>query len=422
MSIFTKPLSQLDTADLQELLDDGAVENARLEFKLEVPTKDETLKKLSSFANTFGGYMVVGAKASSTDGRIEELTGVDEKPGYKQTVVQWSFAGASPPLTVEVSDPIPTPAGNGKVCYVVYTTESDVAPHFLNGRRGVYVRTDEFSARFEARLADENELRQLFDRRKLILERRADLLQRARKRFQRYAVKRAEELTGKTLPGEKQKKLGASLTLCVVPRFPARPIVEQSNLKPMIERKTLEWHQGVFPKVYNPIISQHESVIVLRPAADFSLFEANIWGMLFYGTTLEGEAEGTVGIHLHHLAGCVLLFLRHSSNMLGTLGYSGPILIEVTLDSILGVPWLYDPGGWPEFKEGSVLDDNASFATETTADVLDEKAEQVAMDVLQYVGFSANWPELVDSPAKLVALLRQGYRYSGWEAPASLRT
>lgn len=58
MSIFTKPVSQLGTADLEELLHEGAVENARLEFKLEVPNKDETLKKLSSFANTFGGFMV----------------------------------------------------------------------------------------------------------------------------------------------------------------------------------------------------------------------------------------------------------------------------------------------------------------------------------------------------------------------------
>lgn len=55
MSIFTKPLSQLTTADLQELLDDGAIENVRLEFKSDVPNKDETLKKLSAFANTFGG-------------------------------------------------------------------------------------------------------------------------------------------------------------------------------------------------------------------------------------------------------------------------------------------------------------------------------------------------------------------------------
>jgi predicted HTH transcriptional regulator len=131
MSIFTKPLSQFNADDLQELLQERAVENARLEFKREVPDKDETLKKLSSFANTFGGFMVVGASARSNDGRIEGLPGVDEQAGYKQKVVDWCFSGASPPLTVEVSDPIPVPAANGKICYVIHTPESDVAPASL---------------------------------------------------------------------------------------------------------------------------------------------------------------------------------------------------------------------------------------------------------------------------------------------------
>jgi len=142
VTIFAKPLSQLVTADLQELLLGKAVENVRLEYKSEVPTKDETLKKLSSFANTYGGFMVVGARANSSDGRIEDLPGVDEQAGYRQKIVQWCFDGASPPLTVEVSDAIPAPAANGRVCYVISTPESDVAPHFLNGRKGVYVRTD----------------------------------------------------------------------------------------------------------------------------------------------------------------------------------------------------------------------------------------------------------------------------------------
>jgi predicted HTH transcriptional regulator len=132
MSIFTKPVFQLRTSDLQELLSEKAVEGVRLEFKSEGPTKDETLKKLSSFANTFGGFMVIGAKANSSDGRIEDLPGVNEESGYKQKVVDWCFNGASPPLIVQVSDPIPAPVGGGKVCYVVHTAESDVAPHFLD--------------------------------------------------------------------------------------------------------------------------------------------------------------------------------------------------------------------------------------------------------------------------------------------------
>src|SRR5258708_27787764 len=109
MSIFEKPLSQLATADVQELLQQSAVENVRLEFKLLIPDKDETLKKLSSFANTFGGFVIFGAAANSSDGRIEDLPGVDVQAGFKQTLVQWCFGGASPPLTVEVSDPIVVP-------------------------------------------------------------------------------------------------------------------------------------------------------------------------------------------------------------------------------------------------------------------------------------------------------------------------
>ncbi len=418
MSIFTKQLSQLDAVDLQELLDDGAVENVRLEFKLEVPTKDETLKKLSSFANTFGGYMVVGAKASSTDGRIEELPGVDEKAGYKQTVVQWCFAGANPPVTVEVSDPIPVPAGGGKFCYVVYAAESDVAPHFLNGRKGVYVRTDEFSSRFEARLADESELRHLLDRRSLIQERRQGLLQRARERFRKYVLKRATELAGKAghTPG---LKLGANLTFSIVPRFPAKPLVDQAHLRQSIEKSVLSWRQVGFPKIYNPIISQHESVIVLQAEGDFSLFEVNVWGMLFYGANLESDTPEGVGMHLYHVVGCVLLFLRHAGRMLQGMGYSGALLVEANLASILGVPWLYATSGWMESRAGSVLDDTATFSIETTSEALHEKPDSVAIDVLRYIAFSANWPELVDSPEKLDALILQGYRYNFWDTAIS---
>src|SRR5260221_11330359 len=115
MSIYSTPASQLEFSDLAELLQEQAVENTRLEFKREVPDKDETLKKLSSFANTFGGFVVVGAAAQSRDGRIEDLRGVDEVLGYKQKIVDWCFKECSPPITVDVTNPIPTPDDSGNV-------------------------------------------------------------------------------------------------------------------------------------------------------------------------------------------------------------------------------------------------------------------------------------------------------------------
>ena len=419
MSIFSKPTSRHVTEDLEELLKDAAVENVRLEFKLEVPGKDETLKKLSSFANTFGGFLLVGAKAGSADGRLQALPGVELQDGYRQKIVQWSFDGASPPLTVEVSDPIPAPGVPDRFCYVIYTAESDLTPHFLNGRKGVYVRTDEFSARFESRLANENEIRHLLDRRMLVRQRRVGLLSRARKRFATFARRRYAELAaaGKT----DRKEFGARLELCVCPRFPAVPVCSQDDLAGLLRDNCVSWRQVGFPRPSSGIVSQHESAVILQGSESFSIIEANIWGMLFYGTEIETESGTAAGVHLHQFIGSVLVFLRHAGRFLHALGYSGPVLVETALVSILGIDWLHFPhGNVASPLPGSELDDEIEFAVATTGEILREHPDAVASDVLREVFFSVNLPELVDTPQRLRGLILRGYDYNFWQKPSEV--
>lgn len=413
MSIFTKPPSRIGTSDLEELRENNAVENARLEFKLQVPTKDDTLKKLSSFGNTFGGFMVIGASAPRTDGRIDGLPGVDPEAGYKQKVVDWCFGSVSPPLTVEVSDPIPAPGGGGKVCYVIFVPESDVAPHFINGRKGIWVRTDEFSSRFEARLADEIELRHLLDRRKLIRERRAGLLERARRRFETYASSRLTDDKGNTA------RLGSSLEICVVPRFPARLLCDQEQLKAMLTANTMAYRRFIFPDVgRSNILSQHESAIVRNPMLELSLFEVNVWGMLFYCAQVElDQREAGRGIHRSQFVGNVLLFVRHSGTMLKAMGYSGPTTVVTRLKSMLRVPWLYDAGGWLEPTEGSELDDEVSFSITTGAEELLNDPDCVSRNVLKYILFSVNAPHLIEAPDVFNRVIHSGYTYNCWPIP-----
>lgn len=399
MSIFATPLDQLTTDDLRQLVDDGAVENARLEFKLEAPNRDETLKKLSSFANTFGGFMVVGAKARSQDGRIEDLPGVEPQSGYKQTIVQWCFGGASPPLIAEVSDPIPTPATNGKFCYVVSVAESDVAPHFLHGRKGVWVRTDEFSSRFEARLANEIELSHLLDRRKVTLDRRAGLLGRARKRLETYNAREPSRVP--------------RLELSFCPRFPSRPLCQHERLNPIITKTQLYWRQAMFPHLNRGVISQHESGVVFQPTGVSSIFEANVWGMLFYSTQIIDNHGGTVGIHPYQVAGYVLMFIHHATAVLQELGYSGAIVIDAALSSILKAHWLDIGSGLGiHVRQGSELDDQVVFSIETTTESLRETPDEIAADLLRYIFFSVNWPGLVDTPQKLLALIGRGHKFN----------
>ena len=287
----------------------------RLEFKSEIPNKDETLKKPSSFANTFGGFVVVGAKANSADGRLQALGGVDEESGYKQRLNQWAFDSCSPPLVIEVSNPIPVPSGAGKVCYVIYVPESDAAPHFLNGRKGVWIRTDEFSARFSTQLADERELRLLLDRRSLIRQRRAAIIERAASRFKSFT---------KAKLGSDEIKKATFLSLCVVPRFRARPLCEQEGLATFTqpsETNWMNWRQVLFPDPGVPVVSQHESSIILNAARSTSFLEINIWGLLYYGVRVDEDREllyhgtpsggdGTENraIHLSQFVGYILLF------------------------------------------------------------------------------------------------------------------
>ena len=408
-------MTQLTAADVQELLAETAIENVRLEFKSQAPNKDETLKKLSSFGNTFGGFLVVGAKANSADGRIESLPGVDAQPGYKQRLVQWCFEGTSPPLNIEVSDEISVPGANGKVCYVVHVPESDVAPHFLNGGKGIWVRTDEYSSRFEAQLADESHLRQLFDRRKYVLDRRSKLLERARERFDTYSARPQEYPLGVVTKSSR-------LEFSVVPRFPARPICQQDSLNSIIVGNTLQWRGISFPRIGQGIVSQYESAIVLRPARLLSILEVNVWGLLFYGARIDGDHGGHQGIHLYEFVGTVLLSIRYAAMSLKALGYSGPILIQIALTSIRGIKWLYaDQGmlvGMPSSKDGSELDDEVAFEITSTTAAL-ENPDRIAADVLRTVFFAVNWPDLVEEQ-NLTVQIRNGYSFNNWPQPQKL--
>jgi hypothetical protein len=410
MSVFAKPVSQIVSEDLQDLLATEAVENVRLEFKRDVPSKVETLKKISSFANTYGGLMIVGAEADGADGRLIGLPGVDLQSGYKQTVMQWCFAGAAPPMCCEVSDPIPTPSGNSKVCYAVSVAESDTAPHFLNGRRGVYVRTDEFSCRFDPQLANEHELRHLLDRRQLIRNRRLRLIDRSRERLATFLLR------PQTPAAAGRKLFSSRLELTLVPRFPAAPVCEHRQLLGAIKEVSVSWRQSAFPMNNYGAVSQHESAILLQPCGAGSWLEANIWGMLFYAAPIGEERRECTGIYTDGFIGYVLVFLRHARSMLQRVRYAGPLHIEVALHDIRDVPWISFSRGFAQAVAKSELDNTVVFALSSTTDDLQLRPDGLATEILQTIFFATNWPGVADSTEKLDAIIRAGYEYNSWRA------
>lgn len=251
------------------------------------------------------------------------------------------------------------------------------------------------------------------------MERRENLAVRARKRFDTYSEKVRAKFGGS------KTKTVACLELCVVPRFPSRQLCQQEALKERIENTRMRWRTGMFPDPSSVIRSQHESAIVIQPVGDFSagmsIFEANVWGMLFYGVQIETNQNGTMAIHLYRVVGCVLLLIQHASRMLRIHAYAGPVLIETTLASILDIQWLHGSDFGVVARPGSELDDNVSFSIETASDALRDQPDGVAAEILRYIMFSINKADLVDTRQRLEEVVLKGYDFNSWTRPSSLR-
>lgn len=413
MSLFDKPIDQLEYDDLQELLETGAVENIRLEFKREVPARDETLKKLSSFANTFGGHVVIGASADSETGAVEELVGVEPEQGLKQRIVNWGLAHVSPPISPFVSGPIPVPGESGRVCYVIYVPLSLSAPHFLTGRRGIYIRTDELSGRFEPRLANISEIVHLLDRRSTAVSERESIRAKSLARFDSLAASRYAE------DAHTDGDIGATLHVTVIPSYPAADLTTEPELYRISGEEHVGWRGVGFPRMNRDRITQTGSVIMPKAGGTFSTLELGVRGNLHYASELERTTQhGATGIHLGSLLGESIAFLRYSAGVLARLGYQGPLVVTVRLDRAKDVPVLYASHGFMETGPASPIDDTVEFTLDTSTEVLSDPADPLAKDLLVSILFALNWADAIEKNW-IDGLLGWAYEYNSWERPGA---
>jgi hypothetical protein len=172
--------------------------------------------------------------------------------------------------------------------------ESELAPHFINGRKGVSIRTDEFTNRFRAELANENELQALFDRRRAVRERRDFNLQRARERFDAHITNRHTDAGGNLT------KVGPILELCVTPRFPAQQLCLQGELQQYLNQAGFRWRGVQFLGPGSQAITAYESVVIRDRinAGSTSMFSIDVWGTCFYATQIAVEATNVAGVGL----------------------------------------------------------------------------------------------------------------------------
>ena len=412
MSIYDKTVANITTEDLAELLQEKAVENIRLEFKSQDVEKDEWKKKLSAFANTHGGFVILGA-AEHSGGKLAGFPGLDKIPGLKNKLVDICYSGIYPLVQPYVSEPIASPDTPGKSCYVVYVDDSAEAPHFLNSRKGAYVRTDERSQQLRTQLATYEELSHLANRRERAVQRRDRLLERARQRFDQLVTEKYGSHSRTT------GTIGATLEIFVSPRFPSAQLALHGDLPSLLELDRVEWKGGWFP-VLGYLSTQQESALAAGATYSFSLLEIGVWGNLFLAAEVEhsvptrGGAQ-TSGIYKEAVMGLLLVTLEKCRSLYEQIAYMGMLDISVRIHRSRNTPWVQD--AFMDYDSGPTptLDDDATANLEIDVRLLARHRDDLAKELAKSLLYSLNWRVAASSPHTMDSFLQAGYSFNGWK-------
>lgn len=167
--IFNKDLDDISEADLDALIENGVRESRRLDYKRELPGRNDAAKKefladISSFANSDGGDLVYGIDEQREDGQptgLPVLVGLEEKSLGAEILRLEGLAtdGIDPRIPGLRSREIPCRAGRVLVFRV---PKSPLRPHMVSFQK---------SSRFFSRTSggkyqmDASEIRQAFTRR-----------------------------------------------------------------------------------------------------------------------------------------------------------------------------------------------------------------------------------------------------------------
>jgi predicted HTH transcriptional regulator len=139
--LFAKPISDLRFEDVEEFCD-RFHENIRVEYKstFDSNVKNKLPRVLSSFANSYGGILIIGVEAPAgvPQGPYEGMAFFEREPGL--TVQNLCREGVFPEIplyTKLVPSRVP-----GKSFLVVQVNESPRAPHAIENSTRVYVRAE----------------------------------------------------------------------------------------------------------------------------------------------------------------------------------------------------------------------------------------------------------------------------------------
>ena len=139
---FNKPLSEIEYEDLEKLIENNISEGWFVEYKGSFPKNNKIATSIASFANSEGGWYIIGIEEKENESKPSEIIGFDlddyKKPADKVTNVIKDNIDPIPYFETKLVE-IP----ENKFVLVVQVFEGHDVPYISNG--SVYIRVGETS-------------------------------------------------------------------------------------------------------------------------------------------------------------------------------------------------------------------------------------------------------------------------------------
>jgi len=349
--MFSIPIDALTFEDVNNFCQTRAREGLVLDYKANFP--DCLEKNIASFANTYGGHILIGVGETPTGEPFLPIVGVPIQPGLRERVVAIALDAINPPVYPEVrvlefSSPGATTKDRAVV--VVRVHESQDGAHAVDKGTSVYLRVDNISRHF-TRKATIEEIGWLTNKREKSIAFKEQLISKAKERALLHTMTWRDALH---LSTDEPK---GNFELWTVPKFPRSELLSPRQL---LEISRTNWTQRIgnieFPMASAlPIADGIRHPDSLRRGCWYT--EVNRFGLTYTSMGFP-PSEQEAGINCKILVQFLVAGLNFSVNLYKMLGYFGLVDFHFSVRPTRN--------RYPYFWEGSAFEDSRCLDGDVT--------------------------------------------------------
>jgi predicted HTH transcriptional regulator len=141
-SLFTASLSEIVFSDVVAFCEQDLPESVNLDYKVEITAAEKLAKTVTSFANTFGGLIIIGIDEDDSSRPKRPFEGLLFEPKIEERVWSILIEHVYPPVLPEVHVCAPD---DGRTFVLIRVPQSATTPHAIRHNTLAYLRTGNIS-------------------------------------------------------------------------------------------------------------------------------------------------------------------------------------------------------------------------------------------------------------------------------------